>query len=105
MPPSVLPVEDGHEDRLHAWLRRQPSPDLDGPQCSATVLGGRRDRIGPVGWTPDDRSPSHRDDSILWKASRLDALEWLGEGTPPNSHVGLLGSGLSQAPTAQRPIP
>src|SRR5262249_25286345 len=79
--------------------------DLDGPQCGVTVLGGERDPIAPVGWTPDDRSASHSDDSILWKASRLDALEWWGEGTPRNSHVGLLGSGLSQAPTAQRPIP
>src|SRR5262249_42228935 len=77
-------------------------PDPDGPECGATVLGGERDHIAPVGWTPDDCSTSHGDDSILSNASRLDALEWWGEGPPRNSHVELLGSGLSQAPTAQR---
>ena len=109
-PPFLALAPDQHA--IESRCRPTGSPcrdldlraDLDGPQRGATVLGGERDPIAPVGWTPDDCSASHRDDSILSNASRLDALtKWWGEGPPRSSHVGLLGSGLSQAPTAQRP--
>jgi hypothetical protein len=109
-PPFLALAPD--QDAIERRCRPTGSPcrdldlraDLDGPQRGATVLGCERDPIAPVGWTPDDCSASHRDDAILSNASRLDALtKWWGEGTPRNSHVEVLGSGLSQAPTAQRP--
>ena len=108
-PPSLALAPDQHAIERRCRPTGSPCRDLDlradpdGPQCGATVLGGERDPIAPVGWTPDDCSASHRDDSILSNASRFDALEWSGEGPPRSSHVGLLGSGLNQAPTAQRP--
>src|SRR5262249_58901805 len=95
-PPPLALAPDQHAIESRCRSTGAPCRDLalraglDGLQRGATVFGG--EPIVPVRWTPDGRSQPHRHDPFLWKASRLDALEWWGEGTPRNSHFGLLGA-------------
>src|SRR4029077_15041215 len=78
-------------------------PCLHGGERRGPVLGGERDAIAARCRGAHNHMRPDREDRLLRDARRLDARERRRERTPGRGHVGLLGRGLSQAPSAQRP--